>query len=111
MSFIVRRNGTAASLASVDYRTIAGSATDGLLDYAPMSGTLEFPVGVRTGQVAVRIRDDDIPEDDEYFTIQLSNPVGKFAKPSNSVCLYLPVKGTRHIQQGLTQKPISLIQT
>ncbi|XP_022110249.1 G-protein coupled receptor 98-like isoform X2 [Acanthaster planci] len=76
VSFTVGRNGTAASVASVDYRTVAGSATDGLLDYAPKSGTLQFPVGERTRLVEVQILDDNTPEDNEYFTIQLFNPVG-----------------------------------
>ncbi|XP_038076858.1 adhesion G-protein coupled receptor V1-like isoform X2 [Patiria miniata] len=76
VAFTVRRNGTAASIASVDYRTVAGSATDGLFDYATVAGTLQFGVGVQTQRVAVRILDDNTPEDDEYFTIQLYNPMG-----------------------------------
>ena len=43
-------------------------------DYVATSGVLEFGAGERTLELSVTIIDDDVEEDDEQFTIHLSEP-------------------------------------
>jgi hypothetical protein len=62
---------------SVDYATANGSALAGngytANDYTSASGTLEFGPGETEKTIAVTIVDDNVDEDDEDFTIDLSN--------------------------------------
>ncbi|HET7665028.1 MAG TPA: Calx-beta domain-containing protein, partial [Mycobacterium sp.] len=59
---------------SVDYATVAGTATAGT-DYTTTSGTLDFPVGATTRSVVVPVIGDADDEGDETFDVDLSNPV------------------------------------
>ncbi len=76
----VIRRGNLKFPAQVDFSTSDGSATllDG--DYAALSGTLMFPEDpVALSQMiefTIDIYGDTKVEDDEYFNIDLSNPVG-----------------------------------
>ena len=56
---------------TVDFETVDGTATAGE-DYLANSGTLQFPAGSTTTQFAVTILGDDISEDTETFTVELS---------------------------------------
>ena len=60
---------------SVDYVTVAGSATEDV-DYEVLSGTLVFTNGVRRQSLVVPILPDADEEPAESFTVQLSNPLG-----------------------------------
>ncbi|XP_072038274.1 adhesion G-protein coupled receptor V1-like [Amphiura filiformis] len=73
--FTVRRNGTGTSISSVDYRTVRGTARD-VVDFVPLQGTLEFGIGVFTETINVTILDDSDPEIEEYFEVELFNPIG-----------------------------------
>nr|XP_006812422.1 PREDICTED: G protein coupled receptor 98-like protein isoform X1 [Saccoglossus kowalevskii] len=73
--FTVKRNGTAASFATVKYRTISGTA-QGSQDYPNIIGYLEFPIGITTQTFSINIYEDDIPETDEQFTVELYEPIG-----------------------------------
>jgi hypothetical protein len=64
-----------ASPVSVDYATVAGTALAGA-DYVATSNTLTFTPGQTTKSVPVTIVDDALAEDDETFTLNLSNPTG-----------------------------------
>lgn len=58
---VVRRTSLPVGRATVDYRTEAGSATDGT-DFHRTSGTLVFEVGASSATFAVVLRDDDVEE-------------------------------------------------
>ncbi len=58
---------------SVDYRTVAGTATEGE-DYASSPGTLPISAGSRTASIAVSIVDDSDVESGETFRVELFDP-------------------------------------
>ena len=57
----------------VSFATVAGSATEGV-DYRPASGVLEFGPRDQVRFVEVKIIGDALAENDESFSIVLSNP-------------------------------------
>ena len=75
MTFTVSLDAAAGQTVTVDYTTVNGTAQAGNdKDYAATSGTLTFsPDGVRQRNVAVRIHQDDLDEDDETFQFKLSS--------------------------------------
>ena len=58
---------------TVDYATAAGSATAGS-DFTDTDDTLTFAPGVRSRAISVPVIPDTADEDDETFTVTLSNP-------------------------------------
>jgi Ca2+-binding RTX toxin-like protein len=60
---------------SVDYTTLAGTATAGE-DYTPISGTLTFAPGERLKTLSVPLLADSVYEGAETFLLALSNPQG-----------------------------------
>ena len=56
-----------------DYTTAAGSALAGA-DYETSSGSIEFTPGLSQEVFSVELLNDDISEDEEQFSIVLSNP-------------------------------------
>ena len=58
--------------ATATYATVDGTATAGS-DYEAMEGTLTFAVGETVKTIPVPVRPDERPEDDETFTVTLSN--------------------------------------
>lgn len=62
-------------LLSVDYATRNGSATAGR-DYLPAHGTLVLYPGENQAVIPVEIVGDTVPEPDETFYLDVSNPVG-----------------------------------
>ena len=73
VTLTVSLNITSSNTVSVDYATSDGTATNS--DYAPMSGTLTFDPGETSASILINTIDDSEEEDDETFTVQLSNPV------------------------------------
>jgi glucose/arabinose dehydrogenase len=71
--FTVSLSAAVAPTVTVQYATTDGTAAAGS-DYAAASGTLTFPPGTVTRTVAVPILGDVLDEDDETFTLDLSNP-------------------------------------
>lgn len=59
---------------SVSYHTVAGSAQPNS-DYVHTSGTVVFAPGVYEKFITVQVKGDMIPEPQESFVIELSNPV------------------------------------
>ncbi len=59
----------------VRYRTLDGTALEGV-DYSGADGTLRFEPGRETLTIRVPVLDDDIREDTETFTVELSDPAG-----------------------------------
>ena len=74
MEFMVTLNQVAELDASVDWNLSLGTATAGE-DYVVVSGTLNFPAGSTTATIDVPLIDDLVVEDNETFTVTLSNPV------------------------------------
>ena len=58
---------------TVGYATSAGTATAGS-DFTDTNGTLTFARGVRSRTIPVTVENDTADEDDETFTVTLSNP-------------------------------------
>ena len=68
---VLRTGGTAGSL-TVDYATANGTAVAGQ-DYTSSSGTLTFGAGETSKTIQIPILDDATTEQDETFTVSLSN--------------------------------------
>lgn len=69
-------NATGVGPITVQYTTADGTATAGL-DYAGLTGTLNFPEGAFAQTITIPIVDDQIREGTEQFSITLSNPTGE----------------------------------
>ena len=75
IAFAVTLDRAAAGTVTVDYATWDGTATAGD-DYTATGGTLSFAAGETENTVSVAIGDDVVNEDDETFTVALSNASG-----------------------------------
>jgi hypothetical protein len=73
-SLTVRRMGSLATAVSVEYGTESGSA--GGNDYVGKEGRLVIPAGRSTANLSIRIGNDSLAEDEEYFRVALRNPSG-----------------------------------
>ena len=73
MTFQVHLSPAAAQTVQVQYATADGTATAGS-DYTAASGTLTFAPGETSKTVTVNILGDTVDEDNETFTLNLSNP-------------------------------------
>jgi len=74
LQYTVSRNNGSAS-ASVNWAFQPGSATADDLT-GTTSGTLSFAAGETSKQITLNINKDNTPENDESFTVALSNPAG-----------------------------------
>ncbi|MGE5227374.1 MAG: beta strand repeat-containing protein, partial [Planctomycetaceae bacterium] len=75
-TFTVTLTGATALPVTVDWATADGTATTANADYVAANGTLTFPVGVTSKNVSVTVNGDTTYENDETFTVGLSNPSG-----------------------------------
>ena len=73
--FTVSLNEASSVPVTIDYTTSDGTATAGS-DYTPMSGTVSIDAGQTTATIAVEVLGDTEDEDNETFSINLSNAVG-----------------------------------
>jgi hypothetical protein len=73
-----------ANLLTVEFAIAGASAVSGA-DFAPVSGTLRFVPGQTVQNIFVPILNDVIPEPDEFFNVQLSNPAGASLADANGV--------------------------
>ena len=71
----VTRTGGTGQAVSVDFATSDGTALTGR-DYTATSGTITFAPGETTKTITIPITDDMIVEDNETFTITLTNATG-----------------------------------
>ncbi|MET4479969.1 DUF4082 domain-containing protein [Bradyrhizobium sp. F1.13.3] len=69
------RSGNVNQAATVGFTTSNGSALAGS-DYTTTSGTVTFAAGQVSQTISVPIINDTTPENDETFTVTLSNPTG-----------------------------------
>ena len=73
--FTVRLSATSGRAVTVSYRTVDGTAEAGS-DYKSASGELRFEPGETTQTVSVETLEDELAEDAERFTVELSAPSG-----------------------------------
>ena len=72
--FSVRLATTSAFTITVGYATADGDAVEGI-DYVAKQGTLTFNPGASTQLITVAVLGDTISENNETFTVALSNPL------------------------------------
>jgi len=75
LSYTVLLTSGSVGTVTMDYATADGSAVAGS-DYTSTSGSLTFLTGQTTKTIAVPIASDALNEDDETFTLSVSNVVG-----------------------------------
>ena len=75
IAFTVRLNPASSELVTVDYKTVARTATEGE-DYTRTRGTLRFEPGQTTKTVRVPIIDDTVEDDGEHFLLDLYEASG-----------------------------------
>ncbi len=75
VQFTVTLTGNAGQNVTVGFRTGDGTARAGS-DYDQSSGTLTFPAGATTQTISVATLEDTIREEDESFSVTLSDPAG-----------------------------------
>ena len=73
-TFTVSLSGTSSQTVTVDYASVAGTATSPA-DYGAVSGGLTFVPGDTSETITVPVAGDLLDEDDENYTIALSSPV------------------------------------
>ncbi|MYI19633.1 MAG: hypothetical protein F4121_05985, partial [Acidimicrobiia bacterium] len=73
LTFTVTLDGAARRDVSVDYATVAGTATR-RLDFSPVRGRLTIPAGSGAATIRVPIVDDSLDEPAETFTLTLAAP-------------------------------------
>ena len=73
--FTVRLSATSGRAVTVSYRTVDGTAVAGS-DYKSASGELRFEPGEAARTVSVETLADELAEDTEQFTVELSAPLG-----------------------------------
>ena len=71
----INRTGGSNTLATIEYRTVSGSATDGA-DFSGVDDTLTFQPGVTSQDVAIPLISDSNPEGTETFSFTIDNPSG-----------------------------------
>ena len=79
---------------SVDIRTVDGTAIKGQ-DYTDLYEVIVFYAGQEQGSFNIEIIGDDIPEDNEIFSIRLENPQN--VKIDNSIATVTIINDDEHI--------------
>ena len=82
--FTISLNPASTNTVSVDYTTLDGTAVDGS-DYTASSGGLSFNPGQSSNNIIVPILDDVVLENDEFFTVDLSNAINATIADGNGV--------------------------
>jgi parallel beta-helix repeat protein len=72
--FTVTLSEASSQTVTVNFTTVDGTALTADNDYQPASGTLTFDPGQTTKTITVLVNGDTIIENDETFTVNLSNP-------------------------------------
>ena len=75
VQFTVTLTGTSNQTVTVDFQTGDGTAKAGS-DYTAASGTVTFTAGETTRSISVATLEDTIREEDETFSVTLTNPAG-----------------------------------
>jgi Tol biopolymer transport system component len=89
----VIRSGSSAAVATVDYATVNGSATN-RTDYTANFGTLRFNAGETSKTIRILLTDDSFMEGVESLTVTLSNPTGAALGTTNTATLTISDNNT-----------------
>jgi subtilisin family serine protease len=84
MTFTLHATPAPTQPLSVSWSTSNGTATSPA-DYTGSSGVVSFAIGQTTATITIPIANDPIDEDDETFTVNLSNPVGAAISDASAV--------------------------
>ncbi len=82
LTFTIRLDSAATGPVNVDFATedgtaiVGGNAATGGQDYVARTGTVSFAAGELEKSIQISVNGDLVGEDDEAFTVRLSNPVG-----------------------------------
>ena len=98
--FTVTISQALTSTATVDFTTTSGSATAGT-DFIAQVGTLTFPAGTTTQTVTILVNGDVTPEPNEFFFLDLSNPVNVTLGSPEGICQISNDESTTGSQQLL----------
>jgi len=85
ITFTATLSTAATSLVTIDYATSNDSALAGS-DYTATSGTLTFAVGETSKTFTVEVLSDTVYENNESFSVDLSNPSGAVLGNNGSAC-------------------------
>ena len=72
IDFVVTLAASTTGTVTMDYATAGNTATEGE-DYTVTSGSIRWPAGTTSTTISVPIAEDDVDEEDETFTLTLSN--------------------------------------
>ena len=98
VEFVVKKTGTHTNAITVDWSLADGTAESGT-DYTHASGTLTFAANETEKTIRVDTVEDDIEEDDETFTLTLSNPVDStFVTGTSTVSVTGTITNDDHLQ-------------
>jgi subtilisin family serine protease len=86
LTIAVVRGGPLDGTVTVDYASVAGSATAGT-DYTDVSGTLTFGPGATSRTFTVPLRTDTVFETSESVAVRLSNPIGALLGPRDTAAI------------------------
>ena len=99
-TFEVTLSNPSAFTTTVDFQTVAGTATEGD-DYIGVSGTLTFPPGVTSLPITVQVKGDDLAEFVENYSVVLSNPVGGMIDDGTADTDILDDPGDRDVEVSI----------
>ena len=78
VTLTVTRDGDLFLPASVSFRTVDDTASEAGRDFVPIvAGEIVMEMGEREKQITVEVMDDDVPEPEETFYVELYDAQGK----------------------------------
>lgn len=83
-TFTVKLSSSIPDDVTVDFQSRDSTATAGS-DYTENSGKLTFISGVTTQTIDIDIKDDTVDEDDEFFIVELKNPINATLASSRGI--------------------------
>ncbi|MBM7841752.1 beta strand repeat-containing protein [Herpetosiphon giganteus] len=106
-----------SSLITVDYATVAGSATANV-DFTSSNGSLSFAPGETSKTIDVQVLGDLLDETDESFSVELSNPSNATAGSAGTVVILdddaapmLDLTGFPVLEGNTGTKPLTVTAT
>ena len=84
LAFVAQLSGPSSEEVTVDWQTADGTASAGS-DYTSDSGTLTFSPGDLRKMIEVTVTPDNVHEDDETFTLELTDPVNATVPDTDAV--------------------------
>jgi hypothetical protein len=73
LNFTVNLSAASGKAVTINYSTVAGTASAGSDYVAEVNQNITIPAGQTTGTIGIAINGDTVPEPDESFTVNLNN--------------------------------------